>query len=204
MDSDNSRPIRELSDAELEQRWRQNEDALARDVLSLRKWRDGDRESGMDLLANYEQYFYQVCVRFGVKRSEEIEEVYQEVVVDLMERLDALPDQVEKSFAGFYSWRIRNAILRIRKKSASEGVNLEDAGTTTDSNSLEAWEGIERCWQRLPPREHRVFELRYLQEMSLKEVAAVLDSNVNAVGQAIFRLSKKMQECLARSGFTDD
>ena len=71
-----------------------------------------------------------------------------------------------------------------------------------DPQSLEAWEGIERCWKRLPPREYRVFELRFLQEMSLKEVAAELDSNVNAVGQAIFRLSRKMKDCLSRSGFS--
>lgn len=204
MDSDDSRPVRELTDAELQKRWTDQKDALARDILALRKWRGGDRDSGMELLANYEQYFYQVCMRFGVKRNEEIEEVYQEVVIDLMERLDGLADQIEKSFAGFYSWRIRNAILRLRKKTASDGVALEDAGTTHDANSLETWEGIERCWERLPPREHRVFELRYLQELSLKEIAAVLESNVNAVGQAIFRLSKKMQECLSRSGFGED
>ena len=202
MGSNENRPIRELSDRELEERWNDRGDALARDVLALRRWRGGDRDAGMELLDNYGNYFYQICVRFGVKRDDEIEEVFQEVVLDLAERIGHLPEQIEKSFAGFYCWRIRNAILRHRKKTSAEGVTLEDAGTTMDPQSLEAWEGIELCWKRLPPREYRVFELRFLQEMSLKEVAAELDSNVNAVGQAIFRLSRKMKDCLSRSGFS--
>lgn len=204
------KPIRDCTDEELEIRAREG-DVLARDVLSLRRWRDGHREAGVDLLDRYAGYFHQLCMRCGVDGTHERDEVYQEVVLDLVEHLADVPDRVEKSFAGFYAWRIRNAILRVRRKTGSSGVSLEDAGPAADATApdagasammrLESWEGIERCWKRLPPREHRVFELRFLQESSLKEIAAALGSNVNAVGQAIFRLSKKMKECLSRHGY---
>jgi DNA-directed RNA polymerase specialized sigma24 family protein len=41
-----------------------------------------------------------------------------------------------------------------------------------------------------------VFELRYLLELSLAEIAERLGSNSNAVSQCVFRLVRKMRDCL--------
>ena len=193
----------EVPDHELERRSRDEGDALARDLLSLRHWRAGDTDAGLELLERYEVFFRKTCHRFGVRSQEDLEETYQEVVLDLQSHIDDIPNRVQTSFAGFYSWRIRNAIQRMRSKTRSEGVDTEEEGTTHDPDRLAAWESIERCWGKLPPREHEVFDLRFLREMSLKEVASAIGSNVNAVGQAIFRLSRKMRECLARAGFEE-
>ena len=77
----------------------------------------------------------------------------------------------------------------------------DPSGFARRLSGVDAWDAIQHCWDKLPPREHKVFELRYLQGMNLKETAAALQSNENAVGQNIFRLSRKMKECLERSGF---
>ncbi len=201
-----SRPLGEASVAELERRWTEHGDALARDLLAIRRWRDGDRDAGLALLEEYEAFFYRVCARFGVRETAELEDVYQEVVLDLTEHLPELAHRVTKSFAGFYAWRIRNAIGRVRKRSSPQGISIEDAGTapvaeTPPEPRLEAWESIERCWHKLPEREHRVFEMRFLQEMSLADMATHLQSNVNAVSQAVFRMSRKMKDCLSRAGY---
>jgi len=193
----------EVPDEELERRAREDGDSLARDLLSLRRWRSGDTEAGLELLERYDAFFRKTCQRFGLRNREEIEETFQEVVLDLQSHIEEIPERVKSSFAGFYSWRIRNSIQRMRSKTRPEGVELDEAGATRDPDRLAAWESIERCWQKLPPREHEVFDLRFLREWSLKEVAASIGSNVNAVGQAIFRLSRKMRECLARAGFEE-
>lgn len=199
--------LEEASNVDLERRWNEQGDTLARDILAIRKWRDGDADAGLTLLEEYEAYFYRVCTRFGVRETAELEDVYQEVVLDLSEHLHELAERITKSFAGFYAWRIRNAITRVRKRSSPQGVSLDDSATMppvddeTPEPRLAAWESIERCWHKLPDREHRVFELRFLQEMTLAEIAACLESNVNAVSQAIFRLSRKMKDCLTRAGY---
>jgi RNA polymerase sigma factor (sigma-70 family) len=175
--------------------------ALERDRQLLRRWRDGDRDAGTELLGHYRGLFYRTCLRFGLRDEERMLEVYHDVVVGMLEILGELPEQVHKSFAGFFAWRVRSAIRSQRARKTDQPLPEQDPGTGDRVAGVLAWDAIENCWDKLPPREHKVFELRYLHELSLKETAAVLGSNVNAVGQSIFRLVRKMRDCLSRSGY---
>lgn len=176
-------------------------EVLARDLDLLRRWREGDTRSGEVLLASYKSLFYRVARRFGVVCEDEVLDLYQDVVVDLLERLDTLPERVAKSFAGFLAWRVRHAVRRLRARRPAGELAEDTVASEGSERGIEAWDAIENCWERLPPREHRVFELRYLQGLSLKEVARALGSNVNAVGQSLFRLCRRMRECLKASGW---
>ncbi len=185
-----------LNDADLEDRWKISNDVFARDILLLRQWENGDKESGMMLLSQYKNFFYRTCLQSGVRGEDEILEVYQELVLDLLENLESLPERIEKSFLGFLYWRTRKAIQKLRRKRARAGLPLTDIAAEEGGFRIDAWDTIEHCWNKLPPKQHKIFELRYIQEMKLKEIAAALESNVNAVGQNIMRLSRKMRECL--------
>jgi RNA polymerase sigma factor (sigma-70 family) len=196
--AENLASYRDLSRKELSTLWERGGDVHARDILFLRRWREGDHDAGMELLDLYKKFFYGICRRRGVNRDDEILEVYQEVILDLMERLQELPDRIEKSFSGYFGWRTWSAIQRMRVKNAPVSLDLVGPQGYEHKNRLELWEVIERCWEKLPPGEYKVFELRYIREMDLKEIANRLGSNVNAVGQSIFRLSRKMRSCLKR------
>ena len=112
---------------------------------------------------------------------------------------------IRKSFSGYYYWRTRKAIRKVRAGHtlhAQQGGGGDLSGKEGSSlpvvQELETWELIEKCWEKLPPLQHQVFGLRYIQEMSLKEIAALLGRRINAVGQCIHRLSRNMRECLDR------
>jgi DNA-directed RNA polymerase specialized sigma24 family protein len=96
---------------------------------------------------------------------------------------------------------VRSVIRSQRSRKQDLPLPELEPGTPDKTGGVLAWEAIENCWDRLPPREHQVFALRYLQEMSLKETALALGSNVNAIGQSIFRLVRKMRDCLSRAGY---
>lgn len=174
-------------------------DALARDRDLLARWGAGDAEAGMELIGLYKRLFYRTCLSLGMRDEHATLEVLQEVVLRLLQDLPSLPQRLTKSFGGFYYWLVRDTVLRQRRAPPVEMV--QDRVDPSHSARVELSEAIESCRCRLPPREREVFDRRFLQGMSLKEVAADLDSNVNAVGQAVFRLAAKMRECLRRSGF---
>lgn len=50
---------------------------------------------------------------------------------------------------------------------------------------------------RLPPQEAKVFCLRYLSEMSYRQIARELDIGMNAVGVSLYRAKARLREALA-------
>jgi len=133
---------------------------------------------------------------YGVRAENDIEDVFNDVVVDLMENLDTLPERIEKSFTGYFYWRTRKAIQKRRKKSPVVIPTPDSVSDDDDIARIEDWEVIEKCWRTLTETQQLIFELRYIQEMSLDEIASTTESTANAVGQNIFRLSRRMRDCL--------
>ncbi len=50
---------------------------------------------------------------------------------------------------------------------------------------------------RLPRQEAKVFCLRYLSEMSYRQIAEELDIGINAVGVSLYRAKARLREALA-------
>jgi RNA polymerase sigma-70 factor (ECF subfamily) len=174
---------------------------IERDRELLRRWRDGDSTAGLTLLECYRPLFLRVCARFSCQEAEVLE-THQDVCVRLLERLRDLPELVQTSFAGYLAWQTRDAIQRRREREERMPVaTAELPEPTTSDPEPGTWEAIELCARGLPPREREVFELRYLLELSLAEIAERLGSNSNAVSQCVFRLVRKMRDCLRARGF---
>ena len=172
-----------------------------RDQDLLQRWRAGEPAAGVELLDHYTGLFYRTCRRFGAHREEIVQEVWQELVLALLQRLPELPERVVASFAGFLIWQTRAATDRVLGRASVPTQPIEEVADGRDRGGFEAIEAIEHCKDKLPPGEKRIFDLRYLKGLSLQEAASELGSNANAVGQGIFRLSRKMRECLQRAGY---
>jgi RNA polymerase sigma factor (sigma-70 family) len=174
--------------------------ALDRDLALLRRWRAGDAEAGAELLDHYRALCWRLCSRAGVRAHDEVCDVYQDLVLRIASRLHELPERVTSSFAGFLAWQIRDLVQQRREKARRAGVELgvDPAGRPEASPDLA--DAIAHCADKLPPREREVFEHRYRQGLSLEEAAAAIGSNANAVAQAVFRLSRRMRDCLGRQG----
>ena len=98
------------------------------------------------------------------------------------------------------------AIDRLRQKNRQEKRRNDAQGPhdTSDSSPdpLGHAQTQELTWQlreaigQLPPQEAKVFCLRYLSEMSYRQIARQLDMRVNAVGVTLHRARSRLREAL--------
>jgi RNA polymerase sigma-70 factor (ECF subfamily) len=178
--------------------------ALARDRALILRWRGGDTEAGNELLGYYSALVRLVAFRLGVRDTQEMTDLYQDVVLRVLETLPRLHERIEVSFAGWLAWQVRDLAQRRRRanRPAPSLPEAELACTSPDpAERSAAWDAIRSCQSKLPDREREVFELRYLSGLSLQEVAKAVDSNANAVAQSVFRLVRRMRACLRTQGY---
>lgn len=188
----------DLSDKQLLALWQDRNDVHARDIRLLRLWAEGDKDSGLELVGFYRGFIYSICKKYGITAEDDFNEVYQNLFTALLERLPELPTLVRKSFAGFLAWRMKKAILDHWKITRSEQSEIEDPSVKSHEEAIEKFEIISRCRDKLPPVEKLIFDLRFSQEMTNKEIAKQLNRKAEAVGQRVFQLCKKMRTCLNR------
>lgn len=178
---------------------------LALDLDCIARWRAGDRDAGSELLDRYAALIRMVAFRAGVRDREDLLELHQDLALRLLDQLPTLAERIQSSFSGWLHWQVRDLAKRHRRQSErlreagrplqADGTGVEPAETAATREALRA------CRDALPERERAVFELRFVGGMSLREVAARLESNDNAVAQAVFRLVRRMRECLGAKGF---
>lgn len=177
--------------------------ALQRDRQLLSQWQAGDQQAGVQLLDHYAAYVHRVALRMGVP-AVEFEEFWQDLALRLVQQLPQLNDRLRTSFAGFLAWQVRDLLRnwrrRNRRTAATELPSLAMVGIEPGQRSA-FWEALHDCSGRLPPREQAVFEHRFLAGLDLGEVAARVGSNANAVAQAVFRLVRRLRDCLYSKGF---
>lgn len=176
------------------------------DLALLTRWRDGDTAAGMELLDRQRKDLPRLGARFGVGSPDVLIDVFQDAVLVTVQQLPELPEKIERSFAGWFAWQVRDAVGRWRRRNALVG-SLTDSdllrpGPRPDTNSAaELLEALRICASKLPPRELDVFDLRFVRGMEVLEVAETLGRQANAVSQAIFRLSRRLRACLSAAGF---
>jgi RNA polymerase sigma factor (sigma-70 family) len=175
---------------------------LVRDRGLLRRWRDGDRNAGLELLDHYATHERVVAFRLGVRSPDALLELHQELVLRMLDQLPTLAERIATSFAGWLAWQVRDLARARRRREVSfseHAMHSEPAAPDAWERSA-TWEAILACRDRLPERERAVFELRYQEGLSLLEVAERLSSNANAVAQSTFRLVRRMRACLLAQG----
>jgi RNA polymerase sigma factor (sigma-70 family) len=179
------------------------EDAWSIDRALLVRWRAGEAAAGEELLGRYRRFFASVCRRLGVLDEDDIIELHQDVMVVLVRNLDALPDRIASSFAGWLAWQVRDALSR-RRRATLPTAPLPDRATPAAGDLVRdaaIRDAVARCAERLPAREREVFALRFLGELEIGETARRLGLAANAVSQAAYRLSRRLRRCLAEAGF---
>lgn len=167
--------------------------------------RDGQTEAFSVLVDRYRQKVFQTCMGF-VHNADDAEDLTQEIFVKAWNAL--------KSFDGrssFSTWLYRIAVnkainqTRKNKLRSFVGINDEvtDSGYSDDdaeTNLMRSEQGaqIKSAVNRLKSNQKKAFVLFYYQEMSLIEVAEILEMSTKATESLIFRARKKLQELLSR------
>jgi RNA polymerase sigma-70 factor (ECF subfamily) len=169
--------------------------------------RDGDRVAFGQLVELFQEPIFRM-VYYRTRSRMDAEDLTQEIFVKALESLSKLRD-LER----FRTWLFRVAVNRVtdfyRKKSIlgifkkrNHDTEADEADTTTtdDPDALdhvmrqEFWKHVKSFSSKLSRREQEVFFLRFMDHLSLQEIAQVLDKSESAVKTHLYRGLKKFKE----------
>jgi RNA polymerase sigma-70 factor (ECF subfamily) len=144
----------------------------------------------------------------------EVEDLIQEVFLRVFVRIRSLRDSsalrpfVFSVAANVLKWELRRRWVRRKVRLSETGV-LPDARSTTDD--VEARQALWRCYgvfETLTANERTAFILRYMEEMTVEEVALALSVSASTTKRLVRRAAAKVAEQVMhdrdlRSFFTD-
>jgi RNA polymerase sigma-70 factor (ECF subfamily) len=165
----------------------------------------GQTEAFSVLVDRYRQKVFQTCMGF-LHNTDDAEDLTQEIFVKAWNALNSFDGR-----AAFSTWLYRiavnKAINQTRRNMLRSFTGINDEVTESgysddDAESKlmrsEQREQIKGAVNRLKTKQKKAFVLFYYQELSLMEVAAVLEMSPKATESLIFRARKKLQSLLSR------
>ncbi len=134
----------------------------------------------------------------------EIEDLIQEVFLRVFVRIRSLRDPsalrafVFSVAANVLKWEVRRRWVRRKVRLSKTGV-LPDVRCTTDD--VEARQALRRCYrvfETLTANERAAFILRYMEEMTVEEVALALSVSASTAKRLVNRAAAKVAEQVMR------
>jgi len=165
---------------------------------------NGDTRAFSVLVERYRHMVFTLAVRV-LKNHEEAEEVAQDVFIKAYTALSTF-----KGSSKFSTWLYKIAYYRSLDCLKKQKRNLNTSSIDSDTeyhlssmedalDSLEASErklAIKRAIEELPHDDAVVITLHYFEELSLKEIAEIMNIAANTVKVRLFRSRKRLAELL--------
>ncbi len=180
------------------------------DQLLLKRWRSGDDGGFHALMSKYERPMFRVIWKI-VRNEDDVRDILQETFLRLWRNLDKIREDVP-----LHPWLFRAAtnlaIDHLRKHKPgrvvsmvdqnSEGVEMtmepEDQGADPriSARIREIEKHVRQAIDELPKRQRKAMALRGLDDLSLKEIADILECEERTVGTTLFAARKKLMHRL--------
>lgn len=172
--------------------------------------RSGDPAAFRALVSAHGRGLYAVCYRL-LGDAAGAEDAVQDALLNAWKHLDQYDGR-----AGLKAWLHRiavNAALAIARTRAhaerQQAVPLDAIAEIVPANDTEApssWleqgqqqQRLQQALIDLSPLERTAFVLKHVEQHALTEIAGRLESNVNAIKQAVFRAVRKLRQALGTS-----
>ena len=175
------------------------------DLELIDLFRQGNESAFNEIVRRYQEKIYWVARRF-VNDHDEADDVVQEVFI---KAYDALKDF--RSESGLYTWLYRIAVNMslnvVRKRKVREFLQLDTLLGEEQSSEDRPDEELERSEHRtlvqeavdkLPEKQRAVFVMRYYEELSYEEIAAILKTSVGGLKANYFHAIRKIGEYVKR------
>lgn len=153
---------------------------------------------------------YQAALLRYASRVLNNETAAQDVVQEAFIRLHGNLDDINERGVQLKGWLFRTthnvSVDYIRKESRRrllhqrQATQVEPYAADRDNKKSEQHELVLRHLNTLKPKEREVLVLRLQEEMSYKEIAAVLNRSVGYVGTLIHCATKKLTQSLRQAG----
>ena len=167
----------------------------------------GDQAAFAQLYTAFLPLVHQYTARYLNFSRPDIEEVAQEVFLKIWKRKEAMI--AVRSFEKFLFIVARNTVTDFYRS--------RQAGKTRESEAAPFWTGVQfpaeektitseyfalarKALDLMPERRREIFELRTVRELSLEEIATLLDISVSGVHQNLRKAVSFMKEYFARHG----
>ena len=175
----------------------------------VKRFQNGDKEVFNELVIRYQGKIYNLVYKY-VSNAETARDLSQEIFIKAFR---ALPNFKRQS--AFYSWLYRIAtnlcIDFIRQQKRGQALSFEDLtiGSSDEAafndisplppdqlETKELGQIIGQAVQQLPPKQQRVFNLRYHDGLQLKEIAVQLDRSEGTIKAHLHHAHKRLQTLL--------
>jgi RNA polymerase sigma-70 factor (ECF subfamily) len=182
----------------------------------VEKARAGDRDAFEQLISLYQNEIFRL-VFFRTRSRMDSEDLTQDIFLSAFKYLSQLKDSDR-----FRPWLYRIAINRVRdfhrkkkflaffgiteEKDEAEPADVELHSRPEALDKVirdEFWSHVTQLTTRFSRMEKEVFALRFIDELSLKEIAQTLHKSESAVKTHLYRAIKKFKEDSALSGFLE-
>ncbi|HSH24367.1 MAG TPA: RNA polymerase sigma factor SigW [Massilibacterium sp.] len=178
----------------------------------IKKVKKGDHQAFAELVELYKTRVYYVCYRL-LGNKEEAEDAAQETFLKVFTSIDQF-DLSKKFSTWLFRIATNTSIDRLRKKKPAYSLDAEmknedgqtmsqqlKAETKTPEENVETkevQEWVQEAIQSLPTKYRTVISLKYINELSLKEISEILDIPVATVKTRLHRgreaLRKKLRK----------
>lgn len=160
-----------------------------------------------EIIDDYYQKIYKLCLFYLDNNEQEAEELVQDVFIKVLKKQSSF-----KGEAGVYTWIYRIAVNtlinyinrkkivefisfettpEVREKTPDPGEQLEH-----DQEQRKKIERLQGCIARLSNREKTAFFLFHYQQLKQKEIAGILRTSISAVESLIHKAKKKLKKCV--------
>ena len=161
----------------------------------------GDEAGYESLFETFSAVVYRLIVGMGIDSSE-AEELTQDVFLNAFCAIKTY----DARRASFLTWLLRiahNLTLNHLRISRAQLVHLEESEmdniTTTEEEETfleEETEALQHAITRLRGEERELLQMFYYENLSLKEIAYVTDSNAQALANRLSRIRKKLRRII--------
>lgn len=148
------------------------------------------------ILEKYNSY-YRMAVSFTHNEAD-AEDIVQEGTYRAIKNARSLKNP---EFAGTWIYRIMmNEIYRSVQKNQPDSLDAMDYQGEGKSDTYEDTD-LQRILDSLDPKDKAVIQLKYFEEMKLREIAEILGENENTVKSRLYRSLKKLKQDMEAEGY---
>ena len=165
---------------------------------------DGDTDSFAVLYDLYIQKIYRFTyLKLGSR--EEAEDITSEVFLKTWNYLISNRDQVVKSFSGLIYRIARNTLIDFYRQNTHTEISLEDLDDIRVDNKIlkelgdkQEMQRVVKNLQKMKREYQEVILLKYIEELSTREIGDILQKNTTNVRVTLYRAIKILKKMLEK------